>query len=186
MRKTVSVCLIAAMVVVAMPVASFAAGPTEVRKAKPSQPTGTVTGDAKNANGDKLTQTKVRIRNSNTGQIATELTTDSAGTFTGAVPAGSYVVEIVGPNGAVIGLSPVLTVTAGSTATVSITASAVAAVAGAAAAGGGFGIFGLGTITSIAVLGGAATATVFGIKAATNNENNNNVTPGAQSASPSR
>jgi hypothetical protein len=29
-------------------------------------------------------------------------------------------------------------------------------------------VFGLGTISSIAVLGGAATATVFGIKAATN------------------
>jgi hypothetical protein len=51
-----------------------------------------------------------------------------------------------------------------------VTASAVAAVGAAAAGatGGGLSIFGLGTITSIAVLGGAATATVFGIKAATN------------------
>jgi len=159
------------MLVLGLPIATFAAGPAAAKRQ--DQPTGTIKGDAKNTNGELLQQTKVRIRNSNTGVIAADLTTDSVGTFVGAVPAGSYVVEIVGANGAVIGLSPVLTVVAGSTATVSVTASAVAAVAGAAgagagAAGGGFSIFGLGTITSIAVLGGAATATVFGIKAATN------------------
>jgi hypothetical protein len=157
------------MILAGLPVSAFAAGPAAARRQ--DQPTGTIKGDAKNAQGEKLAQTKVRIRNSKSGAIAAELTTDSAGTFVGAVPAGSYIVEIVGANGAVIGLSPVLTVAAGSTATISVTASAVAAVAGAAgagaAAGGGFGIFGLGTITSIAVLGGAATATVFGIKAAT-------------------
>ena len=170
MRKIVTAGLVAAMILAGLPVGAFAAGPAAARKQ--NQPTGTIKGDAKNAQGEKLAQTKVRIRNSQTGAIAVDLTTDSAGTFVGAVPAGSYVVEIVGANGTVIGLSPVLTVTAGSTATISVTASAVAAVAGAAgaggAAGGGFGIFGLGTITSIAVLGGAATATVFGIKAATN------------------
>lgn len=170
MRKFVTAGLVVAMVAFGTPSALFAAGPPPAKRQ--DQPTGTIKGDAKNAQGEKLAQTKVRIRNSRTGAIAAELTTDSAGTFVGAVPAGSYIVEIVGANGTVIGLSPVLTVAAGSTATISVTASAVAAVgaagAGAAgAAGGGFGIFGLGTITSIAVLGGAATATVFGIKAAT-------------------
>jgi hypothetical protein len=159
--------LLAALVLAGTPAGAFAAGPAGKKQ---DQATGIVKGDAKNAQGEKLAQTKVRIRNSSTGAIATELTTDAAGTFTGAVPAGSYVVEVLGPTGSVIGLSPVLTVAAGSTATISVTASAVAAVAGAGgagAAGGGLSIFGLGTITSIAVLGGAATATVFGIRAAT-------------------
>lgn len=169
MRKFVTASLVAALMVVGFPVGSFAAGPAAAKRQ--NQPTGTIKGDAKNAQGEKLAQTKVRIRNSQTGAIAAELTTDTAGTFVGVVPTGSYVVEIVGANGTVIGLSPVLTVAAGSTATISITASAVAAVAGAAgtgAAGGGLSVFGLGTITSIAVLGGAATATVFGIKAVKN------------------
>jgi hypothetical protein len=168
MRKIVSVGLVATMIVIGVPVGALAAGPVAAKRQ--TQPTGTIQGDAKGANGEKLTQTKVRIRNSQTGQIAADLTTDAAGTFVGAVPAGSYVVEIVGANGAVIGLSPVLAVAAGQTATISVTASAVAAVGAAAAGatGGGLSIFGLGTITSIAVLGGAATATVFGIKAATN------------------
>ena len=169
MRKFMTAGLMAALLLAGVPGGAFAAGPAAAKRQ--DQPTGTIKGDAKNTQGEKLVQNKVRIRNSTSGAIVAELTTDTAGTFVGAVPAGSYIVEVVGANSAVIGLSPVLTVAAGSTATVSITASAVAAVAGAAgagAAGGGFSVFGLGTITSIAVLGGAATATVFGIKAATN------------------
>jgi hypothetical protein len=171
MRKFVIPGVVMAMLL-GLPIATFAAGPAAAKRQ--DQPTGTIKGDAKNANGETLPQTKVRVRNSSTGVLAADLTTDAAGNFVGVVPAGSYVVEIVGPTGTVIGLSPVVTVAAGSTATISVTASAVAAVAGASAAGtagaagGGFSIFGLGTITSIAVLGGAATATVFGIKAATN------------------
>lgn len=172
MRKIVSGALIVAVIGLGLPAVSFASGRPAARRAQTAQ-TSTIKGDAKNANGETLTQTKVRIRNSSTGAIAADLTTDATGGFVGVVPAGSYIVEVVGPTGTVIGLSPVLTVAAGATATISVTASAVAAVAagagaGAAAAGGGFSILGLGTVTSIAVLGGAATATVFGIKAATN------------------
>ena len=173
MRKIVSVSVVVTMIVIGIPVSSFASGPAAKRR---QEQTGTIKGDAKNANGESLTQTKVRIRNSSTGAIAADLTTDAGGNFVGVVPAGGYIVEVVGPTGTVIGLSPVLTVAAGSTATISLTASAVAAAAAAGAgaataAGGGFSIFGLGTIASIAVLGGAATATVFGIKAATDNNN---------------
>lgn len=144
------------------PVGAFAAGrPSAAKQAQ----TGTVKGDAKNAQGEKLVQNKVRIRNSSTGQIAADLTTDAAGSFIGAVPAGSYVVEIVGANGTVIGLSPVFTVAAGATAAVSVTATAVAAVAAGGAAAGGLSVFGLGTAASIAVIGGVATAGVLTIKA---------------------
>jgi hypothetical protein len=166
MRKIVMASLVSALVVFGMPVASFAAGPAAAKRQ--NQPTGTIKGDAKNAQGENLAQTKVRVRNSSNGALAAELLTDANGSFVGVVPAGSYIVEIVGPTGTVIGVSPVLTVAAGSTATISITASAVAATSAAAAGGGGgFSLFGLGTVTSILVLGGATTATIFGIRAAT-------------------
>jgi hypothetical protein len=161
MRRVIAGGLVVAMSL-GVPVGAFAAGRSVARQDS------TIKGDAKGSNGEKLAQNKVRIRNSSTGQVAADVTTDAAGNFTGAVPAGSYIVEIVDANGTVIGVSPVLTVAAGATATISVTASAVAAVAGAGAAAGGLSIFGLGTVTSIAIIGAAATATVFGIKAVKN------------------
>lgn len=145
------------------PAGAFAAARPAARKAEQNA---TVKGDAKNANGEKLAQTKVRVRNSSTGEISADLTTDAAGTFSGTVPAGSYVIEIVGPNGTVIGLSQTFTVVAGGTASISVTASAVAAVAAGGAAAGGLSVFGLGTTASIAVIGVAATAGIVGVKAA--------------------
>src|SRR6185503_675071 len=132
------------------PVGAFAAGRPAARQQNQNA---TVKGDAKNAQGEKLAQNKVRIRNTTTGKIEADLTTDAQGTFVGSVPAGSYVVEVVGTDGSVIGLSSTLTVAAGSTMTVSVTASA-------GAAAGGLSVFGLGTVTSIAVIGAAATAAV--------------------------
>jgi len=170
MRKIVTAGLIVALIVIGLPVGAFAAGPAAKRGQ--GQSTGTIKGDAKNAQGEKLTQTKVRVRNSGTGTIAAELTTDTAGNFVGVVPAGSYTIEVLGPTGTVIGLSPVVTVLAGQTATISVTASAVAAVGAAAGAGGaaaaGFGLFGLGAVATVAVLGGATAATVVGIQATRN------------------
>jgi len=144
------------------PVGAFAAGRPAARQQNQNA---TVKGDAKNAQGEKLAQNKVRIRNTTTGKIEADLTTDAQGTFVGSVPAGSYVVEVVGTDGSVIGLSSTLTVAAGSTMTVSVTASAVAAVAAPGAAAGGLSVFGLGTVTSIAVIGAAATTAVVTIKA---------------------
>ena len=160
MRRVVAFGLVLTLSLAA-PAGAFAA----VRPAAKSEQTGTVKGDAKNANGEKLAQTKVRVRNSSTGQVSAELTTDAAGTFTGTVPAGSYVIEVVGPNGTVIGLSPTFSVAAGATATVSVTASAVAAVAAAGAAAGGVGLFGLGAVATVGIVGAAATAAIVGIKA---------------------
>ena len=144
------------------PVGAFAATRPAARH---DDQNGTVKGDAKNAQGEKLAQNKVRIRNMNTGKIEADLTTDAQGSFVGSVPPGSYVIEIVGTDGSVIGLSSAITVAAGSTMTVSVTASAVAAVAAPGAAAGGLSVFGLGTVTSIAVIGAAATTAVVTIKA---------------------
>jgi hypothetical protein len=163
MRRAIAYGLVVAIALSA-PAGAFAAV-SPAAKAKQDQANGTVKGEAKNGNGEKLAQNKVRIRNSSTGNIASELTTDAAGTFTGTVPAGSYVIEVLGPNGAVIGLSPVITVAAGATATISVTASSVAAV-GAGAAAGGVGLFGLGATATVAVLGAAATVAIVGVKAA--------------------
>jgi len=175
MRKIVTVGLAIALAALVLPSAAFAAGSPTGRKQTQPQ-TGTVKGKARDAQGQELVQNKVRIRNSSTGVLAADLTTDATGAFVGVVPTGNYVVEVVGANGAVIGLSPIITVTPGSTATISVMGSAVAAVASTGGSSdpngngkkGGFSLFGLGTVTSIAVLGGATTATVFGIKAATN------------------
>src|SRR6476620_5865999 len=133
MRRAIAFGLMAAMSL-SVPTGAFAAGRPAAGLANQ---TGTIKGDAKTAKGETLAQNKVRIRNSSTGNVEANLTTDAQGAFTGAVPPGSYVVEIVGADGTVIGLSPVLTVTAGSTAVISVTASAVAAVATAGAAAGG-------------------------------------------------
>lgn len=160
MRRAIAFGLVLAMGL-SVPASALAAG----RAAAARHEDGTVKGDAKNAQGEKLVQTKVRIRNMSSGQIAADLTTDASGAFAGSVPAGSYVVEIVGVDGTVIGLSSAVTVVAGSTAVISVTASAVAAAAAAGATAGGLSVFGLGTVTSIAIIGGAVTAGVITIKA---------------------
>jgi hypothetical protein len=161
MRRAVAFGLVLALILGA-PAGAFAAGRSSA--AKQTQ-TGTVKGDAKNAQGEKLVQNKVRIRNSSTGEVSADLTTDATGSFIGSVPAGSYVVEIVGTNGTVIGLTPVFTVAAGATATVSVTATAVGAVAAGAAAGG-VGLFGLGAAATVGIVGAAATGAILGIHAA--------------------
>jgi|SRR5678816_2194616 len=158
MRRVIAFGLVLAMGL-SVPAGALAAG-----RPAPRQENGTVKGDVKNAQGEKLAQNKVRIRNTTNGQIAADLTTDAQGTFTGSVPAGSYVIEIVDANGTIIGLSPAVTVAAGSTAAISVTASSVAAVAAGGAAAGGLSVFGLGTAASIAVIGGIATAGIITIK----------------------
>src|SRR5215471_3673896 len=101
MRKIVSAALLVAMTMLGMPPGVFAAaGKTAAKR----QDQATIKGQTKGANGETLSQTKVRVRNSNTGTIAADLTTDASGNFVGVVPGGSYVIEVVGANGAVIGL----------------------------------------------------------------------------------
>ena len=168
MRKTVTFG-VATLIAIGMPAAAFAAGAATA--SRQAQPPGTIRGAARSAKGENLVQTKIRVRNASTGAIAAELTTDGAGGFVGVVPAGNYIVEVVGMNGAVIGLSPTITVAAGTTATVGVTATSLAAVTGAggAAAGGGLSLFGLGTAASVAVLTTAGVLTTVGIVAATHN-----------------
>jgi Carboxypeptidase regulatory-like domain len=163
MRRVIAFGLVAAMVA-AVPFSALAAGRSAPRL---QNQTGVLKGEAKDAKGQKLTNAKVRIRNSSTGEIASEVTTDATGGFTatGLAPA-TYVVEIVGENGTVIGLSPAITVAAGTTATVSVTATAIGAVTAAGATAGGVGLFGLGTAATVGIIGAAATGAIVGVRAA--------------------
>src|SRR6186997_1282600 len=106
MRKSFAAVLVAVLVVPgSMPV--FAQGQ------------GALNGVAQSADKAPLPNYRVHVRNANTGTLAGQTLSNQAGqfTFTSLQPA-SYVVELVDAAGKVVGLSPSLTVAAGSTVTV--------------------------------------------------------------------
>src|SRR4051812_23758496 len=108
MRRTSTFALITVLAL-CVPAGAFAAGRPAARQSQG----GTVSGEAKDATGQKLA-TKIRVRNASTGEISAEVTSDATGAFTATgLPAGSYVVEVLGPNGAGIGVSPAVSVAAG-------------------------------------------------------------------------
>ena len=102
------------------------------------------------------TRTPVRLTGSTTSNQAGQFS------FAGLQP-GHYVVEIVDATGKVVGLSPSLLVTAGSTVTVTVGATAAGALA--AASGGGLSLLGLGPLASVAVAGAASAAAVTAVVA---------------------
>lgn len=162
MRRAFAVVLSAAMIVAALPVTTTAA----VRGAR-QEGTGTVQGVARNAQQQTLSDHTVQIRNVQTGQLAGSGTTNGAGQFTFAgLQPGNYVVEIVNAAGEIIGTTAPISVAAGTVAAVTVTASAAGALA--AAGGAGFGIFGLGTAASAAIIGGVAVGITAGVIAANN------------------
>ena len=125
MRKAIAVCVASALVVMLLPVTASARVP---------QATGTLNGVAQNAQGQTLPQYTVRLRNTQTGQLAGSQTSNATGqfSFVGLNPS-DYVVEIVNSTGNIVGTSTAVTVGAGSTVTISVSASALAAAEGAAA-----------------------------------------------------
>ncbi|HXG70881.1 MAG TPA: carboxypeptidase-like regulatory domain-containing protein [Gemmatimonadaceae bacterium] len=167
MRKIFAAAMTFVAASFAMPVGVFA-GPAKA-KAPQAQGTGGLTGTAKDAASNNLSQVKVQVRpvNPAPGQgLAATGTTNAAGTFSfaGLAP-GQYVVEIIDLAGNIVGTTSAVTVTAGAVTTVSITAAAAGAIAAAGAAGVGGGLLGLGTIGTVAVIGGAIAAAVVGIRA---------------------
>jgi len=151
MRKSFTAVLVAILVVPgSMPV--FAQGQ------------GAVNGVAQSADKAPLPNYRVHVRNANTGELTGSTTSNQAGqfSFSGLQP-GNYVVEIVDAAGKVVGLSPSLTVAAGSTVTVTVGATAAGALA--AASGGGLSLLGLGPLASVAVAGAASAAAVTAVVA---------------------
>lgn len=131
------------------------------------QATGSIQGTARDAQQQTLANHTVQIRNVQTGQLAGSGTTNAAGEFTFAgLQPGNYVVEIVNAAGQIIGTTAPIAVAAGTVAAVTVTASAAGALA--AAGGAGFGIFGLGTAASAAIIGGVAVGVTAGIVARDN------------------
>ena len=129
-----------------------------------AQSAGALNGVAQSADKAPLPGYRVQVRNANTGELAGSTTSNQAGQFSfGSLQPGNYVVEIVDAAGKVVGLSPSLTVAAGSTVTVTVGATAAGALA--AASGGGLSLLGLGPLASVAVAGGASAAAVTAVVA---------------------
>ena len=163
MRKAISVlvCMVSAL---GLPVGTFAAsGGAAPRQ---GQPTGGLQGIAKDAAQQNLGGVKVQVRGPN-GQLAASGATNANGAFafSGLNP-GSFTIEILDGAGNIVGTSAMVTVTAGATATVTVTAAAAGAIA--AATGGGVSLFGFGTVGTVAVVGGAAAATLATVVATKN------------------
>ncbi len=127
------------------------------------QTSGGIQGVAKNAQLQNLSGVRVQVRGSN-GQLVATGTTNASGSFSFAgLDPGLYTIEILDAAGNIVGTSAAVSVTGGSVATVTVTSAAAGAIA--AAEGGGVGLFGLGTIGTVAVLGAAAAVTIIAIQA---------------------
>jgi hypothetical protein len=131
--------------------------------ARQQQPAGALQGVARNAQQQAMPAVRVQVRASN-GELVASGTTNAEGAFSFAgLPPGTYTIEVLDAAGKIVGTSAAVAVTAGATATVNVTAAAAGAIA--AAGGGGVGLFGLGTIGTVAVLGAAAAVTIIAIQA---------------------
>ena len=127
------------------------------------QTTGGVQGVARDAAQQNLSGVRVQVRAPNGQLVSTGATNAQGGfSFTGLNPA-TYTLEVLDAAGNIVGTSGSVAVTAGATATVTISAAAAGAIAAGAA--GGLGLFGLGTIGTVAVVGGAAALTTVAIVA---------------------
>jgi hypothetical protein len=163
MRKPFSIGLVCGIAVLGMPMGTFAAAAKAPAARQAQQTTGGLQGDAKDATQRPMPQVRVQVRGPN-GNLIVSGSTNAAGQFAFiGLPPGSYTIEIVDALGNIVGTSAAVSVTAGATATVTITAAAAGAIA--AAAGGGVSLLGLGTIGTVAVVGGAAALTTAAVVA---------------------
>jgi hypothetical protein len=153
MRKSFAAVLTLVTATMGMPVGIAAQGQT----------TGAVQGSAKGAAQQNLPGVRVQVRMPN-GQLAATGTTNAQGSFSFAgLNPGTYTIEILDAAGNIVGTSASVAVTAGATATVTVTSAVAGAIA--AAAGGGLSLLGLGTVGTVAVLGGAAALTTVAVVA---------------------
>lgn len=138
MKRIASLFLVLTLAVAAQPLPLFSA--------RLIAQTGTLvagTGQGSISGTTAVQQVTVRVRNTVTGEVSGSVTPNATGgfSFTGLQP-GTYVIEIVGPTGAVVGTSAAITLTAGAmiVAGIGIVAGAVGTLAGAAAVGAAAGI----------------------------------------------
>ena len=128
------------------------------------QGSGALNGTAQGADKAPLPNYRVQLRNANTGEPIGSTTSNQTGQFSfGSLQPGNYVVEIIDASNKVVGLSPSISVAAGSTVTVTVGATAAGALT--AAGGGGLSLLGLGPLATVAVAGAASAAAVTAVVA---------------------
>ena len=151
-RRLVLSAVITALVVPGVPLFAAPAPAGQVAS-------GTVSGAARSASGRALSNTTVRLRNVQTGQLAASTTTGADGGFSfAALNPGTYVVEVVNAVGEVVGTSTAISLSAAAMAATGVTVTASAVPLLAAAGGGSFFASTLGIITIAAVGAGVVGA----------------------------
>ena len=152
MRRLVSKVLVTVMTMVGAPLAVLAS-PQDLIGLK---------GRAFTPGLQALTDTRVQIRDLKTGLLVNSTTSNASGDFSFEnLKAGDYIVELADASGHVLGMSAPFTLGTAKIVTVSVVA--VSTGAAAAGAGAGFSLFGLGTVSSVAVLGAAGAAAVTAV-----------------------
>jgi hypothetical protein len=127
-----------------------------------------VKGRALNSSQQALPNARVQIRDLKSAQLVNSTTSDATGEFSfDNVKPGDYIVEVVDASGHMLGMSPPFTLGAARSVTISVVATAPGAVT--AGGGAGFSLFGLGPVSSVAVLGAAGAAAVTAVVATRQN-----------------
>src|SRR5262245_49524553 len=116
MSRTIAIGLAATMVMTT-PAGTFAAERVTTRSSA-----GAISGVARDATGMYVANAGVRIRSASGGNVVSVTQTGSGGTFyVPGIRPGDYVVEALGPDGQVVGVSPMIPVTGGATAHANVT-----------------------------------------------------------------
>jgi hypothetical protein len=100
-------------------IAAHAAGTVEAGGVAPT--VGGIQGNALTSTNGPAANKVVRLRDAQSGRVVASQATDNTGAFSFAtVDPGSYIVEVVGENGSVLGASSILTLHAGEVVTTAI------------------------------------------------------------------
>jgi len=141
-------------------VLTMAGGPLGVMAAQ--QESIALAGRALSSALQALPNARVQIRDLKTGLVVNSTTSDATGEFSFEnLKPGDYMVEIADASGHVQGMSAPFTLGAARSARVSVVSLSSGAVT--AGKGAGFSLFGLGPVSSVAVLGAAGAAAVAAV-----------------------
>lgn len=154
MRRFLSTALVAVMTIAGAPLGVMASPQDSIA----------LRGRAFTAKLQAFPDARVQIRNLNTALLVNSTTSNATGEFSFEnLKPGDYIVELADASGNVLGMSAPFTLGAARNVTVSVVAVAPGAVA--AGTGAGFSLFGLGPVSSVAVLGAAGAAAVTAVVA---------------------
>ena len=154
MRRFFSTVLVTAMTVAGAPLGVVSAQHDSVA----------LRGTAYTTNLQAFPDVRVQIRDLKTALLVNSTTSNATGEFSFEnLKPGDYIVELADASGHVMGMSPPFTLGTAKSVTVSVVAVSTGAVA--AGGGAGFSLFGLGPVSSVAVLGAAGAAAVTAVVA---------------------